>query len=86
MYRPVEAGESFCVAFEACIHASEGAQVLDDHVGMIEFLFNSEVYFLDFAPTSEPWWAGLSVGRAARLPDTPNRPSRPPDKGQTGID
>jgi hypothetical protein len=29
---------------------------------------------------------GLSVGRAARLPDTPNRPSRPPNKGQTGID
>jgi hypothetical protein len=33
--------------------------------------------------------AGLSVGRATRLgrpPDTPDRPSRPPDKGQTGID
>jgi hypothetical protein len=31
-------------------------------------------------------WAGLSVGQAARPPDTPDRPSRPPDKGQTGID
>jgi hypothetical protein len=30
--------------------------------------------------------AGLSVGRAARPPDTPDRPSRPPDKSQTGID
>jgi hypothetical protein len=29
---------------------------------------------------------GLSVGRAARPPDTPDRPSRPPDKGQMGID
>jgi hypothetical protein len=29
---------------------------------------------------------GLSIGRAARPPDTPDRPSRPPDKGQTGID
>jgi hypothetical protein len=29
---------------------------------------------------------GLSVGQAARLPNTPNRPLRPPDKGQTGID
>jgi hypothetical protein len=29
---------------------------------------------------------GLSVGRAARPPNTPDRPSRPPDKGQTGID
>jgi hypothetical protein len=31
-------------------------------------------------------WTGLSVGRATRLPDTPDRPSRSPDKGQTGID
>ena len=35
---------------------------------------------------SQPSQLGLSVGRAARLPDMPNRPSRPPDKGQTGID
>jgi hypothetical protein len=31
-------------------------------------------------------WLGLSVERAARLPDTPDRPSRLPDKGQTGVD
>jgi hypothetical protein len=30
--------------------------------------------------------AGLSVGRAARSPDTPDRSSRLPNKGQTGID
>jgi hypothetical protein len=29
---------------------------------------------------------GLSVERATRPPYTPDRPSRPPDKGQTGID
>jgi hypothetical protein len=29
---------------------------------------------------------GLSVGRAACPPDTPDRPLRLPDKGQTGID
>jgi hypothetical protein len=29
---------------------------------------------------------GLSMGRAARSPDTPDRPLHPPDKGQTGID
>jgi hypothetical protein len=29
---------------------------------------------------------GLFVGRAARRSDMPDRPSRPPDKGQTGID
>jgi hypothetical protein len=30
--------------------------------------------------------AGLSMGRAARSPDTPNRPSRPLDKDQTSVD
>jgi hypothetical protein len=29
---------------------------------------------------------GLSMGQAAPPPDTPDRPSRPPDKGQTGVD
>ena len=29
---------------------------------------------------------GLSVGRAARLPDTPNRPSHLPNKDQMGVD
>jgi hypothetical protein len=30
--------------------------------------------------------AGLSIERAAHPPDTPDRPLRPPDKGQTGVD
>jgi hypothetical protein len=29
---------------------------------------------------------GLSVGRAARPPGMPDRPPRPPNNGQTGID
>jgi hypothetical protein len=37
-----EAGESICVVFEACIHASEVAHALYDHVGLIEFLFKTE--------------------------------------------
>jgi hypothetical protein len=32
-----EAGESLCVVFEACIHASKGAQAPHDHVGLIAF-------------------------------------------------
>jgi hypothetical protein len=36
-------------------------------------------------PTADQY-PGLSVGRAARPLDTPDRPSRSPDKGQTGID
>jgi hypothetical protein len=39
MHPPLEAGESLCVAFEACIHASEDAQVPHDHVGLIECVF-----------------------------------------------
>jgi hypothetical protein len=39
---PQHVGESLCVAFEACIHASEGAQVSHDHVGLIEILFSSK--------------------------------------------
>jgi hypothetical protein len=34
--------ESLYVSFEACIHASEGAQVPHDHVGLIEILFSSK--------------------------------------------
>jgi hypothetical protein len=30
--------------------------------------------------------SGLSVGRAARPSDTPDRPPRPPGKDQTGVD
>jgi TPP-dependent indolepyruvate ferredoxin oxidoreductase alpha subunit len=33
---PVEVGESLCVMCEACIRASNCAQVPHDHVGMIE--------------------------------------------------
>jgi hypothetical protein len=32
------AGESLCVAFEACIHAPEGAQASHDHVGFLHFV------------------------------------------------
>jgi hypothetical protein len=42
LYPPLEARESLCVTCEACIHASEGAQVPHDHVGMIEIAFYSE--------------------------------------------
>jgi hypothetical protein len=37
LHPPQHAQESLCVAFEACIHASKGAQVPHDHVGLIEF-------------------------------------------------
>jgi hypothetical protein len=42
MHPLVEAGESLCVSFEACTHASEGAQDPHDHVGVIEFYFYFE--------------------------------------------
>jgi hypothetical protein len=42
---PLEAEESLCVVFEACIHALEGAQVPHDHMGMIEFIFILSVFF-----------------------------------------
>jgi hypothetical protein len=45
MHPPVDAGESLCVAFDACIHASKGAQVHHDQVGVIEFFFHSECIF-----------------------------------------
>jgi hypothetical protein len=45
MHPPLEAGESLCIAFEACIHASKGALVPHDHMGMIEFYFYSECIF-----------------------------------------
>jgi hypothetical protein len=37
LHPPQHAGESLCTAFDACNHASEGAQVPHDHVGLIEF-------------------------------------------------
>jgi hypothetical protein len=36
LHPPHEAGKSLCVAFEACIHASEGAKAPHDHVELIE--------------------------------------------------
>jgi hypothetical protein len=37
LHPPQHGRESICVAFEACIHASEGAQAPHDHVGLIAF-------------------------------------------------
>jgi hypothetical protein len=45
LYPPLEARESLCVTIEACIHASEGAQIPDNHVGMIEFFLILSVFF-----------------------------------------
>jgi hypothetical protein len=45
MHPPLEAGQSLCVTCEACIHALEGAQVLHDNVGMIDFFFILSVFF-----------------------------------------
>jgi hypothetical protein len=45
MHPPVEVGESLCKMWEACIHASEGAQVLHDHVGIIDFFKKFECIF-----------------------------------------
>jgi hypothetical protein len=42
LHPPQEAGESLCVAFEACIHGSEGEQVPHDHVGLIQLFFISK--------------------------------------------
>jgi hypothetical protein len=36
--------------------------------------------------TTSQWQGCLWGGPPTRLPDTPDRPSHPPDKGQTGID
>jgi hypothetical protein len=37
LHPPQHARESICVAFEACIHASEGAHAPHDHVELIAF-------------------------------------------------
>jgi hypothetical protein len=37
LHPPQHAREWICGAFEACIHASEGAQAPHDHVGLIVF-------------------------------------------------
>jgi hypothetical protein len=48
MHPSLEAGVSLSVTYEACIHASEGAQVPHDHVGMIEFFCFTLSVFLGF--------------------------------------
>jgi hypothetical protein len=42
LHPPHEAGESPCVAFEACIHASKAAHASHDQVGLIEFFFKTK--------------------------------------------
>jgi hypothetical protein len=37
LHPPQHAGESICIAFEACIHAPEAAQAHHDHMGSIAF-------------------------------------------------
>jgi hypothetical protein len=37
LHPPHEAGESLYFSFEACIHASKGAQAPHHHMGLIEF-------------------------------------------------
>jgi hypothetical protein len=44
LHPPHGAGESLCVAFEACIHASEAAQAPHDHVGLIAFCLKKNVF------------------------------------------
>jgi hypothetical protein len=63
MHPPLEVGESLFVAFEACIHASKGAQVPHDHVGMIEFLFFSECIFWVLDQPVSPGGGGVSAPR-----------------------
>jgi hypothetical protein len=61
LHPPLEAGESLCVTCEACIHASESAQVPHDHVGMIEFFFNSECIFWVLHQPVSPGGRGLGT-------------------------
>jgi hypothetical protein len=42
LYPLYEARVSLCVAFEAYIHASEGAQAPHDHVELIAFCFKKK--------------------------------------------
>jgi hypothetical protein len=58
LHPPLEARKSLCVTSEACIHASEGAQVPHNHVGMIEVFFYSEYIFWVLHQPNEPWWGG----------------------------
>jgi hypothetical protein len=45
IHPPIEAGESLCVMYEACIHASEGAKDPHDHMRVIEYFCYSECIF-----------------------------------------
>ena len=53
-----EVGESLCVAFEACFHASEAALAPYDHVGLIEFYFKTEWFWWGFDQLGSPSGGG----------------------------
>ena len=67
VHPPVEAGESLCITFEACIHASKGAQVPHDHVLMIEFYFYFECIFWILYQLVSPSGEGLSTKTPPRI-------------------
>jgi hypothetical protein len=58
LHPPLEARESLYITCEACIHASEDAQVLDERVGMIEYLFYSKCIFGDLHQLMSPGEGG----------------------------
>jgi hypothetical protein len=45
MHPPMEARESLCIKYEACIHASQGAQDLHDYMKWLNFFFILSVFF-----------------------------------------
>jgi hypothetical protein len=61
MHPLLGAGESLCVGFEPCIHASKGAQVPDDHVGMTEYFFILSVIFWVLHQLVSPGGGGLGT-------------------------
>jgi hypothetical protein len=48
LHPPQHAGESLCVVFEACIHASEGTQAPHDHVELIAFCLEKKMILMGF--------------------------------------
>jgi hypothetical protein len=61
MHPPLEARRSLCVMCAACIHASEGAYVLHDHLDVIEFYFLSKyILWVLYQPVS-PGGRGLGT-------------------------
>jgi hypothetical protein len=48
LHPPHGAGESLCVVFEACIHASEEAQATHNHVGLIAFCLERKRFWWGF--------------------------------------